>query len=81
MLLAIADRPVDNTGYEIQIFDVTDGNQVLATCANGSACSVQLVNPGQDVTIEYEACVDQGNPSVSLVCSQPVYVEWTHIIF
>jgi hypothetical protein len=79
-LAAQTDTPVDTTGYEIQIFDVTDNNTVVATCTSGNSCVVDPPWPGHNGDTYYQACVDQGNPSASLVCSNQVDIDWD-IIF
>jgi hypothetical protein len=60
-LLAVADRPVNNTGYVIQLVDLTDGQKVVKQCATGSTCSLQIACPPSGSSIQYEAVVVKGS--------------------
>lgn len=70
---------VTNTGYSIQLVDVTDGDVILCQTGNGSTCVAYQTN--SEVAITYEAYVDQGDPHSPLRDSGPVTVQWSHTIY
>jgi hypothetical protein len=74
-LTATTNGPVDNTAYGIQIVDVTDGATQIRWCTAGSICSVTV--PGKtNVSIQYEAYVDQANPFQWIANSAVITVHW-----
>jgi hypothetical protein len=75
-LTATADLPVDNTGYFIQLIDLTDGVSEIQRCYTGYICSITLSGPNSAESITYEAYIDQGNPWVWIATSAPVTVNW-----
>jgi hypothetical protein len=61
-LTAYASNPVDNSGYFIQLIDLTHGVSEVGRCTTGSNCAVNLSCPAGAASIMYEAYIDQGNP-------------------
>jgi hypothetical protein len=74
-LTATASSAVDHTSYGIQIVDLTDGVMQIAWCVTGSTCTVTM--PGKaDVSIQYEAYIDQGDPYQWVATSPAITVTW-----
>jgi hypothetical protein len=73
-LTADASYPVDNSGYMIQLIDRTDGSIDIHHCTTGSICGATLSCPNGAANIQYEAYVDQGNPSASVAASSAITV-------
>ncbi len=60
---ANADIPVDNTGYEIQIYDLSP-DALLGTCSTGSSCQATDSDPSGSCTpstCTFQAFVDKGS--------------------
>jgi hypothetical protein len=70
-LTATTDLPVDNTGYFIEIDNVSTGS-LKNQCSSGTVCSKQLAN--SDAQATYQAFVK--NTNSTLLISNSVTVTW-----
>lgn len=69
---------VDSTGYEIQIYDLTNG-ALLGTCTAGSSCQATESNPDPScgsANYVYQAFVDQGSQGSRILSSNQDTVNW-----
>lgn len=81
-LTAITDRPVDNTGYQIDIFDITDNLHVAGPCHSGTTCSTSPpVVSSTDAVITYMANVEVSIGNGVILQSHPFTVSWSHTVF
>jgi hypothetical protein len=75
MLTATARAAVDNTGYQIAIYN-TSGNRVGSPCTTGKSCSAP-VRSGSATTAVYIAHIERSSGSGLLATSNNITVAWS----
>jgi hypothetical protein len=78
-LTATTNISVSGTDDFIQIIDVTD-NYSVGICTVGSSCALNPVDPGNGASRQYQACIDQGDFTTHVVCSQTITIQWDNTI-
>ncbi len=76
---ANADIPVDNSGYEIQIYDLSTGAH-FGTCSTGSSRRATESDPNGSCapsTYTYQAFVDKASQGSAIPSSKQVTVTWS----